>query len=72
MQYDNNLKIARQKAKKTQEEVAEYMETNQVQISKWECGKQDITLHKALKLAELYNVSLDYLAARTNKKEINK
>lgn len=69
MQYNNNLKAARIKAKKTQEEVAEYMETNQVQISKWECGKQDITLHKALKLAELYNVTLDYIAAR---KEINK
>lgn len=67
MQYNNNLKKARQAAKKTQEEVAEYMNTNQVQISKWECGKQDITLHKALRLAELYKVSLDYLAGREDK-----
>ena len=67
MQYNNNLRAARQAAKKTQEKVAEYMNTNQVQISKWECGKQDITLHKAAKLADLYNVTLDYLAGRTEK-----
>ncbi|WP_303806169.1 helix-turn-helix domain-containing protein [Ruminococcus flavefaciens] len=67
MQYNNNLQEARKKAGITQEEAAEYMETNQVQISKWERGKQDITLHKALKLAELYGVSLDYLAGRIEK-----
>lgn len=65
MQYYNNLKEARQKAKITQEEAAEYMNTNQVQISKWETGKQDITLHKAARLADLYKVTLDYIAGRT-------
>ena len=64
MIYDNNLKEARKNANITQEQAAEYMNTNQVQISKWEAGKQDITLHKALKLAKLYNVTLDYLANR--------
>ena len=67
MQYNNNLKKARQAAKKTQEEAAEYMGTSQVQMSKWECGKQDITLHKALRLAEFYNVTLDFLAGRKDK-----
>ena len=64
MHYDNNLKEARKIANITQEEAAEYMETNQVQISKWETGKQDITLHKAAKLADLYGVTLDYIAKR--------
>ncbi len=68
MQYDNNMQEARKRANITQEEAAEYMETNQVQISKWERGRQDITLHKAAKLADLYGVSLDYLAGRTNEK----
>lgn len=67
MQYNNNLKAARLKSKKTQEEAAEYMETNQVQISKWERGVQDITLHKAAKLADFYNVTIDYLAGRSEK-----
>lgn len=58
------MREARNKAKKTQEEAAEYMETNQVQISKWETGKQDITLQKAAKLADFYNVSIDFLAGR--------
>lgn len=64
MNYDNNLKIARIKANYSQERIAEIMKTTQAQISKWESGKQDITLHKALQLAKLYNVTLDYLAAR--------
>lgn len=45
--------------------------TAQQQVSKWERGIQDITLSKAIKLAEYYGVSLDYLAGRTNKKEVN-
>ena len=64
MKFDNNLKAARLKAELSQEQIADYMETTQAQVSKWESGKQDITLHKALRLAQLYNVSLDYLAAR--------
>ena len=40
-----------------------------MQISKWENEKQDITLRKAIILAEYYGVTLDYLAGRTNKKE---
>lgn len=68
MQNANNLQNARKAANITQEEAAEYMETTQVQISKWERGKQDITLRKAAKLADLYGVSLDYLAGRSNEK----
>lgn len=64
MIFDNNLKAARIKAEYSHEQIAEYMETTQAQVSKWESGKQDITLQKALRLAQLYNVSLDYLAAR--------
>lgn len=57
-----NLKEARKKAGKTQEQAAEALETSQHQISKWENQKQDITLEKAIILAKLYRVSLDYLA----------
>ena len=65
-----NLKQARKNAGKSQQQAANILETTQMQISKWENEKQDITLRKALILAEYYGVTLDYLAGRTNKKEI--
>lgn len=62
----NNLRNARQEAKKSQMQTAIHMDTTQAQLSKWETGKQDITLTKASRLADYYNVSLDYLAGRTD------
>ena len=62
MQY--KLKECRQNAGLSQMEAALHMETTQHQISKWERGLQDITLSKAIKLADLYKVSLDQLAGR--------
>lgn len=62
MQY--NLKYYRKKAKLSQLQVAIAMDTTQHQISKWENGVQDITLSKAIKLADLYHVSLDELTGR--------
>lgn len=63
MQY--NLKRCRKNAGYSQIQVAIAMDTTQHQISKWENEQQDITLAKAIKLADLYKVSLDELAGRT-------
>lgn len=67
-----NLKVARQEAGYTQEQVALIIGSAQYQIYKYETEKQDLTLSKAIQLAELYNCSLDYLAGRTDKKEVNR
>lgn len=40
------------------------LDTNQQQISRYERGIQDITLKKAIKLADYYKVTLDELAGR--------
>ena len=58
------LSEARIKANKSQQQAADKLETTQMQISKWENQKQDITLRKAIILADYYNCSLDYLAGR--------
>lgn len=63
MQY--NLKQCRKNAGYSQIQVAIAMDTTQHQISKWENEVQDITLCKAIKLADLYRVALDELAGRT-------
>lgn len=69
MQY--RLKKAREEAGMTQTEVAEQLNTAQYQIHKYESGKQEISFARAIDLAELYKVSLDYLAGRTDIKEMN-
>ena len=59
-----NLKEARLKAGKSQQQAANKLETTQMQISKYETQKQDITLKRAIILADYYNCTLDYLAGR--------
>lgn len=43
----------------------------QQQYSLYETGKREIPLHLAAELAQFYSVSIDYIAGRTNKKEMN-
>lgn len=43
---------------------------DQSYYSKIEKGKHEIKLEKLCEIADIFNVSLDYLTARTNKKEI--
>ena len=43
---------------------------DQSYYSKIEKGKHEIKLEKLYEIADIFNVSLDYLTVRTNKKEI--
>ena len=43
---------------------------DQSYYSKIEKGKHEIKLEKLYEIADIFNVSLDYLTARTNKKDI--
>lgn len=45
----------------TQEEFAEYMSVTRQSVSKWETDKTYPDVEKMIRIAELYNVSLDYL-----------
>lgn len=45
---------------------------DQSYYSKMEKGKHEIKLETLYRIAELFNISLDYLTGRTNIKEINK
>lgn len=58
------LKECRKAAGLTQEQVAEALNTAQYQIHKYETGKQELSLARAIDLADLYKVSLDQLAGR--------
>ena len=49
-----------------QEYVAEKIGITQTTYSKYELGKVNIPLDMMIKLADLYNVSVDYLIGRTD------
>lgn len=48
--------------------VAKLINTSENQYGRYERGETDIPLEKALTLANYYDVSLDYIAGRTNDK----
>ena len=55
------LKQLREDHDMTQQEVADILNTTQKQYSRWERGEYEIPLHTVVRLAKLYNVSIDYI-----------
>ena len=68
----NNLRKLRKERGYTQ--IALQMKTGieQALLSKFESGERVPPTETLLKLAEFYNVSIDYILCRTEKKEINR
>ena len=60
------LKEARANAKMTQEQVADKINTNRLTFSGYESGRYEQSIEVLCRIADVYNVSLDYLAGRTN------
>lgn len=67
IEYWERLKIIREQREYKQKEIAEYLGTTQQYYSDYENGKRDIPIRIYIKLADFYNVSIDYLAGKTNK-----
>ncbi len=60
MREDNDL---------TQKQIAEYLMCDQSLYSKYERGEREIPLNLIIKLADYYNVSIDYLVGRNAKSD---
>ena len=52
---------------KKQQELANYLNVKQTTYSKYELGKINIPIEVFMKLADYYDVSVDYLLGRTSK-----
>ena len=52
---------------KTQQEIAEILNTSQTMYARYERGANELPIHHLLKLANYYNVSTDYLLGITDK-----
>ena len=65
---DMNLRIRdlREDKDLKQREIADYLNCDQSLYSKFERGERPLPLDYAVKLADYYHVSLDYLVGRTN------
>ena len=55
-----------------QQQVADYLGMSQTGYSKYEVGTNDIPRQILIKLAQLYDVSIDYLLGETDQPQRNK
>ncbi len=63
------IRDLREDADLTQAQVAELLLCDQSLYSKYERGERALPLELAIKLADFYQVSLDYLVGRSDKKQ---
>ena len=67
MEIKDILKQIRKERKLTQEQTANALNISRAAYAKYETGTNVPTTESILKLAELYNVSTDYLLGRYSK-----
>ena len=67
-----NLRNIREDRDIKQKDIAKYLSVSQNTYSQYETGVISLTAEVLIKLADFYNVSIDYLLDRTNNPEIKK
>ena len=67
MDYIKRMRDLREDNDKTQQEIAEILNTSQTMYARYERGANELPIHHILKLANYYNVSTDYLLGITDK-----
>ena len=70
--YFQRLRDLREDADLTQEAIGMLLGIRQEVYSRYERGARTIPLEHLIKLADFYNVSLDYLTGRTQKMDVNR
>lgn len=66
--YFRRIRDLREDADKTQIEVAKYLHMQRSVYRRYESGEREIPVWAVIKLAELYDVSTDYLLGLSNKR----
>ncbi len=67
MQVYRRVRDLREDNDKTQKDLAEYLNMQLTVYQRYERGERELPLWAAIKLADYYNVTLDYLVGRTQK-----
>lgn len=61
------LRDLREDSDLTQKQIADYLHIKQNTYCQYESGRRQIPLDMLIKLADYYNVTLDYLVGRTDR-----
>lgn len=72
MSFYPRLRDLREDNNETLQDIAKLLNTTYQYYQKYEKGIRDIPFERIIILANHYNVSIDYIAGRTNNKNINK
>ena len=67
--YYPRLRELRVAAGMNQTEIADLLDMQQNQYSRYERGERELPMHLFVKLSSHYNVSLDYMVGLSDKKE---
>ena len=62
--FGDNIKRLRKNKGLTQQEIADLVHVNRVTYTNWEKGKREPSFENLVKLADLFDVSLDCLFGR--------
>ena len=68
MSYAERIRALREDCDKTQTEIAQLLKIGQRTYCDYELGKTRIPVDSLIILAELYNVSMDYICGLTERK----
>lgn len=63
--FSNRLKDLRKKSRLTQQELADKVGTNRVNITKWETGRTEPSLENVVKLSKILGTTTDELLGQT-------
>lgn len=72
MCFSDRLKKMRIQKGLTQKQLANELDIAERQMQRYEYGASEPTKIVLIKMADYFNVSIDYLVGRTDKKEVNK
>lgn len=72
MEFSERLKNLRKQAHLTQVDVAEKLGISQPAYASWERGVKKPTQENLVKIAQILNVSIDYLVGNSNEEIMNK
>lgn len=66
MDYVKRIRDLREDNDKTQQEIANILNTSQTMYARYERGANELPIHHLIKLADYYGVSADYILGRTD------
>lgn len=68
MVYEN-IRNLREDSDKRQQDLADYLNVKQTTYSKYELGRINVPVEVFIKLADYYDITIDYLVGRTKEKK---